>query len=141
MNPKNLLLGTLVGAICFFLLGFVFYALLLADFFTNNAGAAQNVAKENPDLLLLFISHLLQALLLTIIFDRWAGIKTFLTGAKAGAVIGLLMGLSYGLIMLATTHITTMKAVWVDCILSAVIMGIGGGVIGLLLGKLSKAER
>ena len=136
MNPKNLALGTIAGGIVMFLLGFIFYAVLLGDFFDSNSGNIPGVARENPQVALIFLGNLFIALLVTIIYDRWAGIKTFPTGAKAGAVIGLLFALGYDMILYATTNIGNMTSVIADSLVQMVILAIGGGVIGLLLGKM-----
>jgi len=50
--------------------------------------------------------------LVTIIFQRWAGISTFKTGLKAGAVIGLLLGLATGLWLFSTTTLYDVNLVW-----------------------------
>ena len=135
MDVKRVLLATLAGAVTLFVLGFLVYALLLADFFTNNQMA--NVEKTNPNLPLIFVANLAQAFLFTFIFERWAGIKTFATGAKAGALIGLLIALFVDLIFLATTNLGTPTTTLVDIVAQTVMGAIAGGVIGLVLGKLA----
>ena len=136
MDTKKLLLSTLAGTVVSFLLGFLFYALLLENFFEANVGTAQNVAKANPSLLLIFLAQLCQSLLLAYIFLRWAGIKTFATGAQAGAIIGLLMALTYDLMLLGTSNVSTPIATVVDIVVMTIMMAITGGIIGLVLGKM-----
>jgi hypothetical protein len=43
----------------------------------------------------LVCGHLVYGFLITYIFAKWAGIKTAVTGAKAGAMIALLSGLGF----------------------------------------------
>ena len=94
-----MLSGALGGGIVMFLLGYLFFGLALADFFVENAGSATGASKgmDEINFPLLFIGHVAMALLITIIYGRWASIKTFATGAKAGAVIGLLTSEFYDL--------------------------------------------
>jgi hypothetical protein len=75
------------------------------------------------------------ALLTTIIFGRWASISTFVTGAKAGAVIGLLTGAFFDLIMLGTTNISTPTAAMADILVNGIIGMFVGGAVGWILGK------
>ena len=85
--------------------------------------------------LLIFIGNIAMALLTTIIFGRWANIKTFATGLKAGAVIGLLAGAYYAFVAMGTTHLHTTTSAIADIVLSTIIGAAVGGVVGLILGK------
>ncbi len=135
MDTQKMLLSTLVGAVIFFILGFLFYATMLSDFFSNNMGSATGVAKQSPSLPLIFLGHLCLAFLIAYIYERWAGIRTFVTGAKTGALIGLLVALVNGCILLGTTNVGTPTTLVVDAVIQLVMGAIGGGVIGLLLGR------
>ena len=135
MNSKNLLIGTLVGGVAFFLLGYLLYGLLLEGYFMSNMGSAKGVMKANPNFPVLILGNLIGAFLLTYIFDHWAGIKTFLTGAKAGALIALLMALSFNLINFATANVMTMNTAIVDGLVQMVMGAIAGGTIGWVLGN------
>lgn len=138
MNTKNVIVSGLVGAIVLFLLGWVFYGMLLAGFFEANQGTATGVARE-PNLGLIFLGNVAAGILLAFIFDKWAGIKTFGAGFKGGAIIGLLTGLYFDLIMLATTNMMNSTALIADVLVSTIMMAIAGGVIGAVLGKMTKS--
>ena len=140
MNSKKLIVGTLIGAIVLFLLGYLFYANLLADYFAANMSGMEEFSKDPPDLLFIFIGNICTALMLSYIFIKWAGIKTFSTGVKAGAIIGLLASLGYNFIFYGTTTIPTLELVAVDSLVTMVMLGIAGGFIGMVLGKMDSSN-
>lgn len=138
MSTNRILLAGIAGGITFFLLGFLFYGVLLEKFFAANQGTAQGVMKDPPLWWALIVGNLAWGFLLAIIFGRWASIKTFGTGAQAGAIIGALMAATINFNMLGTTNVNTLNAALVDVLVFAVISAVVGGVIGLVLGR-SKA--
>ncbi|HMQ46766.1 MAG TPA: hypothetical protein PKA00_04685 [Saprospiraceae bacterium] len=139
MSANKLLVATLAGGVTFFLLGWLVWGMLLADYMAKNAGSATGVAKEPMVMWAIALSNLLSGLLLAVIFGRWAGIKTFMTGAKAGAVLGLLLGLSYDLLLFGTSNVTTMNALVVDVLANVVVTAVAGGVVGWVLGRNEKS--
>ena len=137
MTTKNRILATLVGFIVLFLLGWLIYGMLLMDFYGNNAGSASGVMRAEDEMIwwALILGNLFQAYLLVYIFGNWANITTFSDGLKAGAIIGLLMGLAFNFTMYGTSNIMNMTSALVDPFVAAVMMGITGGVIGVMLGR------
>lgn len=135
MNLKSFTIGTLVGGIAFFLLGFIFYGTILVDFFQQNSGSATGITKEEPSFLSLFLGEIAFGALYTYIFLQWANIRTFASGAKGGAVIGLLLGLGYNLINFGVNNIMTFTGHLTDTAVSLFSGAIAGGVIGWVLGK------
>ena len=136
MDSKSII-AAVTGGIVFFILGYLFYAVLFAGFFESNVGSATGYMKEMGDvnLLAIFLGSLAVAILLTIIFGSWANIKTFAAGSKAGAIFGLLVSLSWDLTLYGTTNAYNLTAALVDPIIGAVMVGITGGVIGMMLGR------
>lgn len=140
MNVKQFSIGTLVGGVALFLLGFLVYAVLFSAFFEANAGSATGVARADDSMVmpLLFLGNLASAALITYIYLQWAQISTFMTGLKGGLIIGLLMNLGHNLIMYSTTNIMNITGALVDVILYTIVIGLTGGVIGLILGRIKK---
>lgn len=136
MNNK-ILLAALAGAASQFFLGWLSYA-LLANVYMANMGPAKDVMKDPPVFWAMILGNLLIGLLVAIIFGRWANIKTFATGAVAGAVLGLLMTGSFDLMYYGSTNIFTLGGVFLDVISFTIITGITGGVVGWLLGRNGK---
>lgn len=130
-------MATLAGFVVLFLLGWLFYGMLLMDFYQNNSGSATGVMKAETEMVwwALVVGNICQAYLLVYIFGKWANISTFSGGLWSGAVIGLIIGLAFNLNMFATSNLMNLTAALVDPLVSAVMMGMTGGVIGVVLGK------
>ena len=97
-------------------------------------GSATGALKTEIMFWPLILGNLALAALLSYVFLKWAKIKSFGDGMKAGAVIGFLMALSFDMILYDTTNMMDLTASIVDVIVFAVGTAIGGGVIGLVLG-------
>jgi hypothetical protein len=133
MSAKSFLLATVAGGVTLFLLGGLFYGMLLADFFDSRSAA--NVMRETPIWGALILGELVMAALVTLIFGRWATISTPVGGLKAGAIIGLLMAVAINLTMYAVSNIVDPTAGVVEVVVAAVRLGVAGAVIGLVLSK------
>jgi len=141
MNNKSII-AAIAGAVLAFILGYLFYGLIFANFFAGHTGTVENYMRPMDDLNLfaILLGELAGATLLTIIFGSWSNIRTFAAGAKAGAIFGLLLSLAYGLVMYGTTNAYDLTATLVDPIIGAVRLGIVGGVIAMLLGRKPASE-
>ena len=85
-------------------------------------------------MLFILLGCLLYAFAFALIYNRWANIRTFNSGAKAGFLIGLLWTLSMNFFMYSSgTSLDSnfLLLVAIDAV-SAAIMG---GVIGLVITK------
>ena len=133
MDTKKLLLGTLVGGVAFFFLGFLFYGLLFMDFFLNNAGSATGVYKEEPEYVTLILGNLATAFFFTYIFIRFGNVGSFGDGLKTGATIGFINSLGFNLIMLGTANISTLTSSAVDVVVFTTMGAIAGGIIGIMI--------
>lgn len=130
-------MATLAGFVVYFMLGFLSYGVLLADFMAANTGSATGVmrAEEETVWWALIAGNIVQAYLLVYIFGNWARISTFGGGVKAGAMIGFIMALGMDLNIYGTMNTMNMTTALVDPIVLAVMMGLTGGVIGWVLGR------
>ena len=139
MNIKNWLIGGVAGGVTAFFLGFIFYGMLLSNYMEGQASVA-GAMRADDDMVwwALIVGNLIYGLTICFIWIKWAGIKTFVTGLKGGAILGVLISLTSGLIMYATTNIAPMEMVFIDAALSTVIGGLVGGVVGQVLGSLDK---
>jgi len=137
MTAKNRILATLVGFLVIFLLGWLFYGVLMMDFYQSNSGSATGVYRADNDMIWwsLILGNICQAYLLVYIFGNWANITTFADGLKGGAMIGLIMGLAYSLNMYGTSNLMNLTGALVDPLVSMVMMALTGGVIGFMLGR------
>lgn len=135
--------ASVAGGIAFFVLGFLIYGLVLDPMFLRPAMTpqAKAIMNEMPNFVPLVLSNIASALLFAVIFERWASIRTFTGGLKAGAIIMLLIALSFDLSMMAFMQIFTGYTPILIDIMGATLMGaLGGGVIGMVLGMMNKEK-
>ncbi len=136
----RVLAASLAGALVFFGLGFVIYGILLDPYFKANMVAYPGLMKEPlPDMVMLFGWNFMMAFLMAFVFDKWAGIRTFVGGLKGGATLQLIVALMTQLQYLAFMNI--MKGYLpsvVDVLAGTVLGAIVGGVVGFMLGLMNK---
>jgi len=132
--------ATIAGGIAFFITGFVVYGLILDPMVIKpNMNVYPGLVKEMPDFIPLVLSNLVSALLLAYIFDKWAGIRTFVGGLKGGAVVYFLMSVGFQLMLISFMNLSKNYIPLVADLVGSTVMGaIGGGVIGQVLGMMNK---
>ena len=137
MNNK-ILIGGLIGGIAAFLLGWVIYGMALQGVMeANTTEAAKSTMRAEEDMVwwAMILGNLALGFLFALIYGRWANISTFKTGAIAGAVIGLLWGLSFDLMMYSMSTLYTLTGVAIDVIAFAVMCALVGGIVAWWLGR------
>jgi len=141
MNTKNLFIGGLVGGVVFFLLGWLFYGTLLAQYFMDNQGTATNVAKAEEDMVwwALILGNILLGFLFSYIFVR-IGVSTVTNGLITAGIIGFLICLSIDLTMYGTTNIMSKSGMVADIAAFTVMSAIVGAVLGALFNKLNRTD-
>ncbi len=138
MNVQKIILGTLGGAVVFFFAGWLIFGMALMG--TRAAHTTHYDGLMKPEgategFVLIAIAMIVTALLYTIIFNRWAGIKTFATGAKAGALIAVLGGLASGIMSMAMMNLFDWTVIGLDVVGNLIWGALGGGAIGWILGR------
>jgi hypothetical protein len=133
MDTKKFALGTIAGGVAMFITGYLIYGLALRGFYEANM--INNVSLETPRFLWLILGNLGFAAFYTYIFVKWTGIKTFATGAKAGAVLGVLLGLGFSLTWYGTANLMTLTGAFVDVVVNGVMTAVVCGVIGMVVGR------
>lgn len=129
MKTSNFIAGTIAGTIVYFLLGWVAYGMLFTDLYP-----------EEGNMLFIFLGCLFYVALLAYVFTKWAHISTMMTGAKGGAVIGLLVSLSMNFFMYASIEPNYQNIV-TDVAITIVTSAITGAVIGMVLGMMNKEAK
>ena len=138
MALKKLTMATLAGGIAAMVVGYLFYGMLMVDFYTTNVGSATGVYKEVPIWWSLILGQVLFAGFLTMIMV-WRGDSSAGAGVKTGALVGLVLGLSLNFTYYGTSNIANLTATLVDPIIVVIQTGITGAVIGAVLGMGSAA--
>jgi len=139
MNTR-VIVAAIAGGAAFFLLGFLIYGLLLDPLVMKpNMIEYSGLTKDPPAWIPLVLANIVQAFFLAYIFDKWAGIRTWSTGASAGAIIMFLIALTIQLFFAAFMNLMkNFTPALADIVGSTVLGAIGGAVIGWVLGFMSK---
>lgn len=136
MNSKAIIAGVL-GGITAFLLGWLFYGILLKDTFAGMMGSATGVMRADEEMIFwaLGLGNIIIGILFAYIFSTWAGIKTFMGGLQGGAVLGFLFTAGYDFIGYGTSNMFILNGVLLDCVVGTIMTGISAGVVGWWLGR------
>jgi len=127
----KLLYSTIAGATSNFILGFLLYAVLFADFFTP----AECVTKIPMEMWATVVSSLTWALLLSLIIFHIPKYQSFREGLMVGAIVGLLVTATVDFSMYSMSTMLNYSSLLLDLLLSFVANGITGAIIGLILGS------
>ena len=141
MSIVRFLIATIAGAVVLLVLGFILYAVLFVGYFAANAepGAAV-VAKDPPEMLFIYLSELILAVLLCVVIGCWARVSGAVAGFRTGAVFGFLMSLSISLMFYGTFNYMNLQASLFDVVLTTVRISLAGAVIGIVLARKRSAE-
>ena len=124
MKTKNFLVSGIVGGIVAFFLGWLLWGILFKSFFPVQPEQSTN------NMVLIFLGSLSYGLLISYIFVKWAQISTAATGAKGGAILGLLLALYFDFFHMAMNAGDTFQIMALDVVLSIVLGAIIGAIIG-----------
>ena len=139
MNLKTLY-ATLAAFVIFFFLGWLVYGVLLMGFYENNMFNCEGLTKDPPNYILLIVANLIWSFFFVFILQRWAKITDFGKGFIAGLIIGFLVLLAFDLQSMAFMNLFNVQLFIVDLVVSTILAGIAGGVIGWILGAGMKKE-
>jgi hypothetical protein len=142
MDIKKLLMGGIIAAILFFLLGWLLYGNLLTNYMATNHGRVWegvNRDQKDIDFLYLIAGNLALGFLLAYIFVK-SNISSAAGGLVTGMLIGLLMGVGFDTMMYATTNIISKKMMAADVATIVVMWTITGAIVGLVMG-MGKKEK
>jgi hypothetical protein len=134
MNSQKFIVGGIVGGILYFLLGYVLYGLLLKSFFDDN-GMAVNM--DNMVWWAMIVGNLAGGFLLSYILSK-GNVSTAGGGAGTGFIVGLLMSLSFDLVMYGIGKGMSLKGIAADVAAAAVMTAIVGAAVGWVLGMSKK---
>ena len=133
--------ASFAGALVFFLLGFVIYTFAVDPIMKGHMNQFQGLMKEPmPSLGFLFAWNFMMSFLFAFIFEKWAGIRTFVGGIKAGFVLMLIIAVMTDLNYLAFMNVyKDFFAPVIDVVAATFLGTVACGVIGLVLGLMYKS--
>jgi TM2 domain-containing membrane protein YozV len=128
MSSQKFILAGIVAGILFFVLGYVLYGMLLANFFNDNLWSP-GIMKDKPEpMWALVLGQLAGGFFLAYIVGK-AGATSLGAGATVGFVAGLLICLSFDLTFYGVGKFyvaAPLKGIATDVIISAIVSAIGG---------------
>ncbi len=132
MNAR-FILTAIAGALFSLIIGWIIYGMLLQNYMMENT-YYPDILKNPPDWRTLIIANLCWAALLTLIFQKWANVSSFMNGIKAGFLLSIPLALGATSTMHYMFHMFSRHWLMVDTVVLVVIITLTGGVIGALLG-------
>ena len=139
MDIKRFIIGTVVGAITLYILGYVIFDLVFAEFYAANAGSATGLVKDPQVIWAVALGTLSYAALLAFAIGARAGSATIVEGLKIGAIVGFLMWFAVDFIFYGIFNISNLTLTIADSLLELIRAGITGAVIATVLGKVANA--
>lgn len=133
MNTKCLF-ASVAGAVVLFVGGYVLYELVLGGFFAANAGSATGVISESPNFIWIAVGQLASGGVLATALG-WKGATDVAGGAQAGAKLGALIAVAFGFVTLGAMNTSTLASTLVDVVVTGVLWGAAGAVVGMMLGR------
>ena len=134
MDAKRFVLGTVVGGLVLFGLGYLIWEVLFGGFFAANAGPATGVAREPWVLWAVIAGNLSMGALITVVLG-WARASSVGAAVRVAATAGFLIWLGVDLTLYGVWNVSNLTATIVDPFLELVHFGITGGVIAAVTGK------
>lgn len=134
MSTQRCLLGTVVGGVVLFFLGYGLYGVLLASFFEANMGSATGVNRETIDFVALGIGQLMWGGVLTVLVG-WKKAASAVEGLRVGVIAGLLFFLGFDLTLYASTNISNLTSALADVVVATILFGITGAIVAVVVGQ------
>jgi uncharacterized membrane protein len=126
MKTKNLFVGSVIGTIVYFLLGWLFYGVLFTDIFPSTG---------TENMLFIFLGCMFFGILVAYVVVSRSGLTDWISGAKVGAVVGAMYSASMNFYMYASMEPDYNKIV-LDFALSILMAGIVGAAIAFVNKKI-----
>lgn len=137
MNTKQWVLGTVIGAVVIYAVGYLIFTVLLGDYYAANSGSATGVMRDSQIVWALAVGALAYAALILYAMRSQAGSVTVVSGMKVGAVVGFLLWATADFSLYGITNMSNLTVTMLDPFAELVHGGIAGAVLGALLPKLA----
>lgn len=137
MNAKQWVAGIIGGGVVLYVLGYLIFETLLADFYAANAGSATGVSRDPQILWAVGAAALAYAALILVALKAHATPLNVTNGMKAGAIVGFLLWACADFTFYGITNVNNLTLTIVDPLVELVRGGITGAVLGALLHKLA----
>jgi hypothetical protein len=140
MDTKRILIGTVVGGIAMYVVGYLIFELAFGRFYATNVGSATGVARETGLQWAVALGTLSVAALVTLAVESRTGTLTIGKGFSTGAVVGFLVWFGVDFIRYGLTNVPNLTRTIVDPLLEFVRTGVGGAIIAAVLARTAKPQ-
>ena len=138
MNTKTLISGIVAGIVTF-LVGFLIYGIIMADYFMSSMPSYPGLSKEPMEIWAIGVGNLIWGILLAWILNA-AGVVSASRGATFAAIAFFLYTVGSGFIVFGQMNMyNSIQTIFVDALCGAVMMAVGGAVVGWMLGRPAKS--
>lgn len=139
MHARQLVIGTLAGAVTVLAIGYLLFTAALGNFYAYamNAGSATNVAREPQLFWAVALGSLSYAALLTLVIGSRGSNLTIAAGIKIGAIVSFLLWFTADFMLYGISNVGNLTTTVVDPLLELVPGAIAGGVIAGALGRIA----
>jgi hypothetical protein len=134
MNFQKLIIGALLGAVLYYLLGWLVYQNLLQAYFNQNTGKAGHAVFRTEHLQLYrWAGFLCQGALLSLVI-QWSGSRTVVKGLLTGGLLGLLMEMGFDCQTYATTFVISKHGMLGNVLAFSAISAVAGAAVAWMSG-------
>ena len=133
MYAKRLVIGSLIGLVSLYIVGYIIWDVVLAGFFDANRGTATGVEREAQVIWAMALGTLFYGVLLTLALESRGGSTSLVDALKVGAVVGFLLWGTADFILFSYTNLNNLTAAIADTVLEGIRGGICGATIAVVL--------
>jgi hypothetical protein len=134
MSNRQLLLGTVVGGIVLYAVGYLIWDVAFKSFFEGQMGSATGVDRDQQIVWAMAVGNLAMGALITLAIAA-RGATTMGAGLRIGATVSFLCWLSVDFIFYGATNLHTLTGAIADPLLELVHGGITGAIVAPLLAR------
>ena len=136
MDIKKLSFSTIVAFAAMFLLGYLWHAEFMADFYQNNPGDIGNVDRESPKIFFVGLGYFSLALVMSYLYPKGAAKdNNTLDGMKFGAIMGFVWIVPLLSVLYGASIVFSKTVVFGDGIYHIVEGAIAGALIAMIYRK------
>jgi len=139
MDMKRVAVGTIVGGIVLYIVGYLIFDVAVADFYAANRGSATGAFRDAPIVWAVVLADFALALLVTLCIAGRAASQTIGGGFITGGVIGFLAWFHADFTSYGYLNVWNMPIPIVDPLLEIIHEGVAGAVIAALLMRIPAA--
>ncbi len=133
---KKVMIGSVVGGVVAFFLGWVIFGMLLSGFYKANMTVYEGLMIDPPNMVGIAIGNLMWCVLLAVLFNKM-GIADLVQGAIWGGLTFFLVMGGMDLFFWASMNLYSPMGLAVDVVANTCFGAIMGAVIAFVMSKIS----